>query len=145
MFSEKLKRLRKERGYTQQELAEKLNVSASTVGMYEQGRRKPDQDILYRMGKVLNVSVDYLLSQDEEEQQSDEDLEEIISEIKSRLLANDTLMFNGKPLNRKELERIAEVIELSVKVLSAESFSDSESLDEDFSEQKNSEAKAASL
>lgn len=120
MFSQKLRHLRKERGYTQQEFAEKLGISASAVGMYEQGRRKPDQNTLYRMGKLLNVSVDYLLSEDEDET-PDEDLEEIISEIKTRLLANDTLMFNGKPLNRKELERIAEVIELSVKVLSSDS------------------------
>ncbi len=130
MFSEKLRRLRKERGFTQQELAEQLNVSASTIGMYEQGRRKPDQNILYRMGKILNVSVDYLLSEDDEEQPSDEDLEGIISEIKTRLLASDTLMFNGRPLNRRELERIAEVIELSVKVLSSEPFSQQPPCDE---------------
>ena len=121
MFSQKLRRLRKERGYTQQDLADKLGMSASTIGMYEQGRRQPDQNTLYRLGKLLNVSIDYLLSEDEDQEDvPDEDLEEIISEIKTRLLANDTLMFNGKPLNRKELEKIAEVIELSVKLISSE-------------------------
>ena len=37
-----LKELRAQKGYTQSELGKMLGVSASTIGMYEQGRREPD-------------------------------------------------------------------------------------------------------
>ena len=40
-LSEKLKKLRMKSGLTQAELAEKIKVSPSSIGMYEQGRREP--------------------------------------------------------------------------------------------------------
>ena len=42
-------------------LAEALHVSASTIGMYEQGRRVPGLDILIRMSQAFGVSLDYLI------------------------------------------------------------------------------------
>ena len=86
MFSEKLRRLRKEKGYTQRSFAECLGIASSTMGMYEQGRRMPDEDMLYHIGELLGISVEYLLSEEQEEILEEDDLEEIISEIKTRLL-----------------------------------------------------------
>lgn len=54
--------LRKNAGMSQLQLAEALNVSASTVGMYEQGRRSPGLDVLVRMSCVFGVSLDYLIT-----------------------------------------------------------------------------------
>ena len=42
IYSERIKRLRKERGLSQDQLAKILGVSRSTVGMYETGKREPD-------------------------------------------------------------------------------------------------------
>ena len=44
------------------ELAERLAVSASAVGMYEQGRREPSAQMLVALAGVLGVSTDYLLT-----------------------------------------------------------------------------------
>lgn len=61
MLSERLKKARIKRGYSQQEAAEFINVSTSTLGMYEQGRRDPGTGTLKELARLYNVSIDYLL------------------------------------------------------------------------------------
>lgn len=124
MLGEKLRHLRKERGLTQQELAEKVMVAPSTIGMYEQGRREPDTTTLSKLSQVLHVSVDYLLSEGQED--ADKDIEDVIAEIRQRLLTNGQLMFNGRPLSIEELEKIADTVELSIKVLALDKEANSE-------------------
>lgn len=46
---------------TQKELADKLSISPSTIGMYEQNRRIPDITTLANMSKIFDVSIEYLL------------------------------------------------------------------------------------
>ena len=53
--------LRKKAGMSQLQLAEKLNVGPSAVGMYEQGRRMPAINTLVQMAKLFGVSLDYLI------------------------------------------------------------------------------------
>ena len=54
--------LRKEAGLSQAELAEKLQISASAMGMYEQGRREPSAQMLVSLAQILGVTTDYLLT-----------------------------------------------------------------------------------
>ena len=56
-----LKKLRIERGYNQQKLAELLNVSRSTIAMWETKKAEPNSDILIKLSNIFHVSVDYLL------------------------------------------------------------------------------------
>lgn len=56
-----MRKLRESRGYTQNSLGDFLNLSPSTIGMYEQGRRFPDAETLIRICELLNASSDYLL------------------------------------------------------------------------------------
>lgn len=62
VFGEKLKELRKEEGITQEELAEKLEVSKTTVVNYENANRKVPLDIVVKIAQLFNVSVDTLLN-----------------------------------------------------------------------------------
>lgn len=55
----KIKILRKVRGLTQQQLAEKLDVGRATVSNYEIGRRQPRLNELERIATVLGVGLDY--------------------------------------------------------------------------------------
>ena len=61
MFAKRLKELRIDAGLKQSELAQKLDISPSTIGMYEQGRRSADQETLLKISDLFDVSTDYLL------------------------------------------------------------------------------------
>lgn len=60
-FSENLKKIRKERKLSQTELAKKLSVAQSTVGMWESGKRTPKLDELHRLARALKITVNRLL------------------------------------------------------------------------------------
>ena len=53
--------LRISKGWSQAELARRISVSASAVGMYEQGRREPSLGLLVRLAQEFGVTTDYLL------------------------------------------------------------------------------------
>lgn len=56
-----IKKLRQERGMTQQELADVLGVKQNTLSCWERGVYEPDNEMLWRMAKYFNVSVEYLI------------------------------------------------------------------------------------
>ena len=58
-ISRKIKALRKTRGMTQEQLAEKLGVQRATVSNYEIGRRSPHIKELERIASALGVSLEY--------------------------------------------------------------------------------------
>lgn len=62
MLGDRIAYLRREKGYTQAQLAQLLHISASALGMYEQGRRIPGAEVLVELSRQLQVSVDYLLT-----------------------------------------------------------------------------------
>lgn len=60
-FASIIKRLRLERGITQEQLASMLKVSRSTIGMYETGSREPDFETCEAIADIFNVDMDYLI------------------------------------------------------------------------------------
>ena len=64
-FNEKLQELRKEKGLTQEELAQTLYVSRAAVSKWESGRGYPGIDSLKAIAKYFSVSIDSLLSGEE--------------------------------------------------------------------------------
>lgn len=64
MLAKRIKLLRKQKGLTQKQLADLLDISASTVAMYETGRREPDTQTLNKFAELFGVSVDYLLGRE---------------------------------------------------------------------------------
>uniref|UniRef100_UPI001C679AF9 helix-turn-helix domain-containing protein n=2 Tax=Clostridioides TaxID=1870884 RepID=UPI001C679AF9 len=56
----RLKEVRKERGYNIQEIADKLNVAYNSVLRWENGNRKIDIDKLVELSNIYNVSIDYI-------------------------------------------------------------------------------------
>ena len=65
IFSQKLQLIRKNKGFTQEELAEKLNVSRQAVAKWESGQVYPDISNLIQISKLFNVTVDYLVKDQE--------------------------------------------------------------------------------
>lgn len=61
ILPQRLKQAREKRGLTQRQLAALLNVSPSTIALYETGDRKPDPAMLRRLADALDCTADYLL------------------------------------------------------------------------------------
>lgn len=64
-FNERLRELRTQKGYSQQELADKIHVTKQTISQYERGVRKPDYESLMWLCDIFNVSTDYILGKDD--------------------------------------------------------------------------------
>lgn len=85
-FSENLKKLRSNAGLTQNQLAKELGVSTSTLGMYEIGKREPDNTTLLKLASFFKVTTDSLLGNDHEKASDNIpnlEAEQLAHEIKS--------------------------------------------------------------
>ena len=79
-FSERLARLRKERGLTQKALAEASGVHATQIQRYESGAFEPTLDALRRLARALAVSADVLVF-DEDERKPADDLKVVFEAV----------------------------------------------------------------
>ncbi len=73
-----IKRLRNEKGFTQEQLAERLNVSSAAVSKWEAKNTYPDITLLFPLAEIFGVSVDELLGYDREKEKTD--INRLISE-----------------------------------------------------------------
>ena len=67
MISRNLKSLRKKNQYTQEEIAEKINVSRQSVAKWENGESNPDIESCIKLANLYNVKLDDLVNHSEEE------------------------------------------------------------------------------
>lgn len=65
MFNKRLRDSRMKNKYTQQNMADMLNISLNAYQKYEQSERSPSLDCLVKIADILNVSTDYLLGRDD--------------------------------------------------------------------------------
>jgi len=96
-FSERLKSLRKQAGFTQVDVASKLGISQQAYASWERGAKKPTQDNLVKIAQILNVSVDYLVG-NSEEKSDDLDNIELLFRMNSKGLTDEE-----KTVFKKEL------------------------------------------
>lgn len=61
MIGDRLSELRKDRGMSQQELADKLKLTKYTISSYEREKTMPSDEIKIELAKIFDVSIDYLL------------------------------------------------------------------------------------
>ena len=64
MLASNIKHLRKEKGWTQEELASKLGISRPALGSYEEGRATPKLDVLFRITELFDITLKELKEQD---------------------------------------------------------------------------------
>ena len=91
MFSENLKTLRKQNGFSQEELASKLHVVRQTISKWEKNLSVPDADTLIRLAEILEVSVSELLGSKIETENGNvtNDVAEQLSRINEQLAINN--------------------------------------------------------
>lgn len=100
-----LRFLRKEKGLTLNEVAEKLDITAMSLSRYERGAREPKGEFLIKISNFYNVSPDYILGWSEDKNKNvftDEVLVSIYDELKE--------------LNNKQKEEILNVIKAIKKM-----------------------------
>jgi putative transcriptional regulator len=85
MFNENLKTIRKAKGYTQEELAIKINVVRQTISKWEKGLSVPDADVLTQIADVLEVSVSELLGADIKEGENKNEIAEQLAKVCEQL------------------------------------------------------------
>ena len=93
-FGENLKNVRKQRGVTQEELAEILGVSRQAISKWESDSGYPETEKLLVISKTLNISIDYLLNDvtvmKEKEKTEEKKLEEKLLPF-AQILPKETL------------------------------------------------------
>ena len=101
MLGARIAVLRRAAGWNQGELAHRLGVSPSAVGMYEQGRREPSAATLVALARLFGVSVDYLLTgapNPNEHNTALQALENVLEDTQTQLAGR-----KKRPLSRQEL------------------------------------------
>lgn len=93
ILAEKIMQLRKRKGWSQEELAERLDISRQSVSKWEGGASIPDLERIVAMSRLFEVSTDYLLKDEIEEEQIQEPKEdaELESEPERRRLRSVSL------------------------------------------------------
>ena len=74
MLNERLRKLRKMSGYSQEQIARKLSVTQGAVSQWERGATVPASEQLLALADIYHVSVDDLIGRDAEKSQLDDDL-----------------------------------------------------------------------
>jgi len=87
-LAEKLFELRKEKGWSQEKLAEQINVSRQSISKWESGQVLPEIEKIIEISKIFQVTTDYLLLDENSEKSStavilEEDKDKYYKEVKS--------------------------------------------------------------
>lgn len=106
MFSENLKTLRKQRGFSQEELAMRLHVVRQTISKWEKNLSVPDADTLIRLAEILEVPVSELLGEKIENEKVTNDVAEQLARINEQLA-----------IKNRRARRIWKVIAVAIAVI----------------------------
>ena len=102
-FSEKIRDKRKEFGFSQEELGNKIGVSKRMIIKYENDGVKPRQAVMKKIAEVLNVSIEYLSLDNENDNNT---VEKKVEE----LLEKNTALFAGGELSQEAKDSYFEAL-----------------------------------
>lgn len=101
MLGDKITGLRKNKNLTQKQLSKELGTAQSTIGMIERNERGASNDLLIKLSKYFNVTIDYLLSTEEELKVANDTIDKI------GMMAERALNY---PLSVSEINKSIETI-----------------------------------
>ncbi len=106
MVKNRIKMLRKEQGLTQKDIADFLGVTPKAVSFYELEQREPSNEMLKKLAKKFNVSVDYLLDNEEATPKT----KKIPKDLK-KILEDEAITLNGRLVTEKDKEKMMRILE----------------------------------
>lgn len=110
-FNNKLYQLRKQKGLSQEELANRLNVSRQTISKWEVGDSTPDMEKLISISDLFEISLDELVMDKKPKTSNERSVKlESIDEIKQKVLTND---------NKKSAKKVLKIIGIIIAVIVA--------------------------
>lgn len=109
MIGKRLKDMRKKRGFTMQDMADRLGVARSTYAGYESEYRQPTLETLHDIANILRTSTDYLLGLTDNPHPV-----EPTKNVKE-LLKEDELHWDGVPLTDEELKPLRDLLDVIVR------------------------------
>ncbi|APM40587.1 helix-turn-helix domain-containing protein [Clostridium kluyveri] len=123
-FGDRLKELRKKSNLTQQELANKFYLNKSSISRYENDTQLPEHNILEKIADYFNVSIDYLLGRTNIRNTENtyvtpkehEDIEEVVEELRERLLNTENFKIEGKPATKEDIETILDSVKVGIEM-----------------------------
>ena len=130
-FQNIFKRLRISSGLTQSEIAQRIGISRSTIGMYETGAREPDFETLEKIADFFNVDTDYLLGRTDRtsilpetiglynsslNKKDEKDIEKILDHTREQLLNQEGLMFDGNPATPEAVDSILSAMQIGMEM-----------------------------
>ncbi|MED4461817.1 helix-turn-helix domain-containing protein [Metabacillus fastidiosus] len=124
MFGDRIRKLRKEKGLTQEELGKQINVTKVSISGYENGNRTPDTETLQRLADVLETSTEYILGRTENPngliEKDERDIAKRIDKMRKDLIeANsdgDGLNFRGEPMSEEAIESLLAALEHAERI-----------------------------
>lgn len=103
MFPQRLKELRKSKKISQTDLAKTLSVSQQTIGGWEVGRTEPNTELLQKIASYFNVTVDYLLGNNNTPSWA---TEKDIADLHDYLSTNKPMNYEGVELDSEAKEAV---------------------------------------
>lgn len=120
-LGERLKSLRKEHGYTLEQVAEKLSTTKVTLSRYENNLREPKRETISQFAKLYNVSTDYLHGHTNDKfsltQKDKMDIKNSLEQIKSELSKEETILFDGEPMCKEAIDSLLAAMEIGLSMV----------------------------
>lgn len=114
MFAKRLTDLRERKNLLQKDISNIFQVEQATVSNWENGKRIPDSDMLIKLANFFEVSVDYLLG-NETNNNIDEELKE--KEALKKALQKSGFMAGDEDLTDEELDRLMKFVNANKEFL----------------------------
>jgi len=115
MFSKRLAEIRKKRGLSQYELADRLGFSRGQISNYEQGKREPDHETLTKIADFFDVSIDYLLGRTDDPTMNRTNHNEEIDLKEALTKEEKRAHWGGRELTEEERKLIQRIIQAAIE------------------------------
>lgn len=120
-LGDRLKNLRKEKKYTLEQVAKKLNTTKISISRYENNLREPKGETISQFAKLFNVSTDYLLGHTDDKfaltNEDKTDIKNSIEKIKSELSSDETILFDGEPMCSEAIDSLLAAMEVGLSIV----------------------------
>lgn len=115
MFGNRLKCALENINMSQVQLAQKLELTSPAINRWCNNITQPDTDTIVKIAKILNVSTDYLLGNDERITKNEQQLREM--EILKQLLIRNGFMKSNEDLTDEELDKLMKFVKANKEFL----------------------------